>query len=65
MDLHNCKTGKHDLASIFRTADPWGIETVVRWCVVCGCVVIDEEYDGRVSPGAHTKMQSAEIFKRG
>lgn len=25
---------------------------VVRWCTVCGAVVVDIDYDGRTKPGA-------------
>lgn len=32
------------------------IETVIRWCRVCGCVVGDVDVDGRTQPGAHFKM---------
>lgn len=30
---------------------------VVRWCAGCGAIVVDEDVDGRVAPGAHTAMK--------
>jgi hypothetical protein len=29
----------------------------VRWCPKCGAVVVDEDTDGRISPGSIRKMQ--------
>lgn len=30
---------------------------VVRWCVDCGAIVVDKDYDGRTRPGAIMKMK--------
>ena len=31
-------------------------EEVVKWCPVCGAIVVDNESDGRVYPGRIKKM---------
>lgn len=57
-DLTNCKTGKHKLKVIYEGhADTLSTE-VVRWCVKCGSVVVDLDYDGRTNPGQIMKMRS-------
>jgi hypothetical protein len=30
---------------------------VVRWCVDCGAVVVDEDYDNRTNPGVYGAMR--------
>ncbi|MBI4158528.1 MAG: hypothetical protein HY505_02845 [Candidatus Yanofskybacteria bacterium] len=37
---------------------------VVRWCPLCGSVVIDVETDGRIQPGRVMKIRSPEIARR-
>ena len=64
MDIQSCLKGNHKLVVIYCAVGAYEIETVVRWCLVCGCVVVDEDYDGRTSPGAHTKMRSPQISKK-
>jgi hypothetical protein len=48
--LSDCRKGNHDLIEIYRK---YGIpEDVVKWCRLCGSVVIDEETsDNRLYPG--------------
>lgn len=43
-----------DLVEIVREAG--ASDKVVRWCPSCGAVVVDEDYDGRVRPGAYIPM---------
>ena len=38
-------------------------EEVVRWCTICGSVVVDLDYDSRVKPGGVMKMRSPEVGK--
>lgn len=57
-----CKYGKHPLKEIARTSDGFA-DKVIRWCPVCGAIVIDMETDGRVYPGRYTKMQLTELCK--
>ena len=53
-----CKSGNHNLEVIYSidSGDMFG-KTVVRWCGDCGAVVVDKEFDGRVSPGAVMMMK--------
>ncbi len=61
--LHKCNTGKHDLIEIYR-AGGWDDEEVVRWCRVCGSIVVDMETDNRLrKSGGVLKMMSPQITK--
>lgn len=57
--IKRCKQGNHELVMIYsfyeHGEDDAGI--VVRWCKVCGAVVVDEDYDGRTKPGAYMRMK--------
>ena len=59
----DCLVGNHKLIALFaHTSD--GMETtVVRWCEICGSVVVDLDCDGRILPGKLMKMRSPEIAK--
>jgi len=61
--LHECNTGNHvGLIEIYRTEDLVNDESeVVRWCNICGAIVVDTEYDGRVKPGGVLKMMGPKI----
>lgn len=59
---NKCKKGKHSFQKIFETGDDKE-STVVRWCEVCGSIVVDEDYDGRTKPGAVMGMLSPSITK--
>jgi hypothetical protein len=51
-----CDGVHHNLLAIFihyKAAS----EAVVRWCVDCGAVVIDEDSDNRTSPGRYMSMR--------
>ena len=62
--LHKCNTGDHELIEILNCDVGYGAEYVVRWCRVCGCVVVDEDVDGRtMKPGGHMKMIGPQITK--
>ncbi len=52
-----CKTGEHCLAEIFSAGSEDECQTV-RWCEVCGSVVVDVDYIGRSNPGQVMKMRS-------
>lgn len=51
-----CDGKNHNLESIFRSK---GVaeDAVINWCIDCGAVVGDGEYDGRIKPGAIFKMK--------
>lgn len=52
-----CKAGNHNLEIIYSRDCLYDEKTVVRWCRDCGAVVIDKEFDGRVSSGAVMPMK--------
>lgn len=48
--------GTHELDAIYRHGSEME-ETVVRWCVRCGAIVVDVDVDGRTAPGQGTPMR--------
>lgn len=55
---------KHDLEVIDAVPDQMpGAYRVVRWCKLCGAVVVDLDYDGRTSPGAVVPMKFPGFLK--
>jgi hypothetical protein len=54
---------EHDLIVIYSKGCDMESE-VVRWCTVCGGVVIDIDYDGRTNPGQVMPMRFPEIAKQ-
>ncbi|MCK4454672.1 hypothetical protein KAW18_03715 [candidate division WOR-3 bacterium] len=61
--LKKCLKGKHDLIEIHRSSYSYDENIVVRWCRICGSVVVDIEYDGRIDPGGVMKMLGPKISK--
>lgn len=57
-----CLKGNHDLIEIYRSSYSYDEEGVVRWCRVCGSIVVDLEYDGRIHPGDIMKMLGPKNF---
>lgn len=51
-----CDGREHDLAEIYRHAGA-ASDAVVRWCVGCGAVVVDEDFDNRTIPGTYCAMR--------
>lgn len=60
MKFKNCKQGNHNLVPIF-SCGTYDEASIVRWCSICGAVVVDKEVDGRVSPGAIRKLQAPQL----
>lgn len=58
-----CAKGNHDLIEIYRVHHIYGEEQVVRWCRVCGSIVVDVEVDGRTMAGKIMNMIAPEIFR--
>lgn len=52
----SCVAGTHNLKVILRDGGD-AEENVVRWCVDCGAIVIDVDYDGRTNRGQYMKMK--------
>ena len=61
--LNECKNGNHDLISIHCSGYANDTVEVVRWCRICGCVVVDAENDYRIDPGRIRKMEAPAISK--
>lgn len=60
--LDCCTNGNHQLQDIYEGAfGVSGVSDVVRWCSNCGSVVVDENVDGRTSPGKIMRMKSPTI----
>lgn len=61
-----CDGKNHDLIAVFNQNTPRegpGTELVVRWCQICGAVVVDLDYDGRTQPGFYMKMRFPAVLK--
>ncbi len=52
---HEERCGANSLLALYRHGGA-ASDAVVRWCQRCGAVVIDEDYDGRLNPGAYMQM---------
>ena len=48
MTLSECFNGKHDLKVIITIPNDYDGDRIVRWCRVCGSVVVDIEADRRL-----------------
>lgn len=62
VDLSKCRSGDHNLEVIYST-DHDQYQNVVRWCSICGSVVVDVDFDGRTNPGQIMKLKTPEIAK--
>ena len=61
--IEDCIQGKHELKEITILSHWDGSSQVVRWCGVCGSIVIDTQVDKRIFPGAVKPMEYPELFK--
>ena len=62
--LKDCRSGKHPLQTILTSRnDGFDAYSVVRWCPVCGAVVVDLEHDNRTYPGRQVKMKLPRIIQ--
>lgn len=52
-----CTRGNHDLIEIYRAGALYDEEDVVRWCKVCGAIVVDTDFDGRTKSGGIMPMR--------
>lgn len=62
------KNGKHknnELEEVysFHLGTVGNTDAVIKWCRVCGAIVIDRDYDGRISPGAIVPLQFPDYIK--
>lgn len=57
-ELSECKKGNHRLIEIQEAKiDAYDTYAVVRWCEICGAIVVDTDYDNRTKPGDIIKMR--------
>ena len=61
--IENYRGGDYELVKLYEVLTGEGESEVVRWCKVCGAVVIDIDFDGRIKPGAILRMRSPLISK--
>ena len=61
--MKNCKEGQHPLIKIQRRSNGFEDE-VVKWCPVCGAIVIDIELGGIVYSSREMKMKLPEITRK-
>jgi hypothetical protein len=62
-ELHKCRQGYHKLIEIYRDKNG-APENVVRWCKICGSIVVDTEINYKLhEAGGHLKMMSPLITK--
>jgi hypothetical protein len=60
-NIVECQSDNHDLLDINTEWLPGEVTRVVRWCQVCGAIVIDRDYDNRTSAGYYMKMRGPQI----
>lgn len=64
--MEKCERGQHSLEKIYEHDQPMpGVSNVVRWCKICGSVVVDVDCDGRTQAGRVIKMKSPLIARKG
>lgn len=61
--IENCLKGEHTLESIMELSHWDGSAQVLRWCSVCGAVVVDQQIDKRIYPGRYVPMKFPKLFK--
>ena len=54
---HEEKCGPDMLIEIYRDPNSYNGDAVVRWCPLCGAIVIDVDFDGRTAPGRIMTMR--------
>jgi hypothetical protein len=52
-----------DLIEIYQSSKPYGVTDTVRWCRLCGSIVVDADVDGIIHPGAIREMQFPELAR--
>lgn len=63
--FEKCKEGLHPLVEIHREDLGYdACDRVIRWCPICGSIVIDREFDGRLQPGYFQKLTQPKIVQK-
>ena len=63
-EFEKCMAGNHRLKKILCRNEGYDSQYVVRWCEVCGSIVVDVDYDGRTNAGAVMRMKGPLIVTR-
>jgi len=58
-----CLDGRHPLIPIYSASKPDVIHTV-RWCPICGAIVVDTDYKENINSGQIMSMKKPDISKR-
>lgn len=61
--IKDCMQGNHSLTELCNADIGSDEKAILRWCKICGAVVIDVEVDGRLYPGELMKMHFPQLFK--
>lgn len=59
--IKDCYSGEHKLCVILAVSNVDSTDTVVRWCEICGAVVVDIDHDGRTNAGQILNMTFPQI----
>jgi len=60
---HGCKDGRHPLIPVYSVSKPDIIHTV-RWCPICGAIIVDTDYKDTINSGQIMSMKRPDISKR-
>jgi len=61
--IENCLTGGHEFESIMELTHWDGSTQIVRWCSICGVIVVDQQIGVRNYPGKYVPMKYPKLFK--
>ena len=61
--LLNCCEGNHPFEKVYATNNGYDEIIVVRWCPICGSVVVDIDKDGRTYAGNVRPFKSPQILE--
>lgn len=60
----NCRKGLHPLKKIYGLSGGLlDVAVEVRWCPLCGAVVVDGEHDGRIYAGYYSSMRVPQLVR--
>lgn len=62
-ELERCHIGDHRLKVIYESVEYYGVTQVVRWCTVCGSIVVDIDADNKTMSGGIMTMKSPNITR--
>jgi hypothetical protein len=63
VELKECKNNNHDFIDIYDVENSYGECIVIRWCRVCGSIIIDVDFDYRTYVGRCMEIKNPIIYK--